>query len=337
MSDFPAGFFAPWIIYAVMLGLHLLLPARRVAGYVTDAQTAKPVTYRLNGLLVLAVVAVLWVVLGVTGALPWDWLYTHRWASLAGSCTLGLAFSFAMVLAAPSGGKPFLLELYKGRLENPQFFGGRVDAKMFLYLVGAAMLGLNLLATITDYAIVGGTGLQKVAQSCHANTRSLVGKLTAMVANLAPQKRRYLASGAPDGDELRLDAWPYGFFVIQENPAVAVTYQGDVVAAWESNDSLNGDDPDVCVEGREHHGDGSWSEQFQVNTSLAGSQRAAVIGANESGTYVVAWHDPSGVWARRFVVAVFFDGFESGDTSGWIVPCVRFPSSTSLRRWRSST
>ena len=129
--------------------------------------------------------------------------------------------------------------------------------------------------------------------------------------------RRYLASGAPDGDEVRLDAWPYGFFVIQEDPAVAVTHQGDVVAAWVSNDSLNGDDPDVCIEGREHRGDGTWSEQYQVNTTVAGSQMAPVIGANESGAYVVAWHDSNGAWARRFMVGIFYDGFESGDTAGW--------------------
>ena len=39
MTDFIAGFFAPWIIYALILGLHLALPARRVAGYVRDDRT----------------------------------------------------------------------------------------------------------------------------------------------------------------------------------------------------------------------------------------------------------------------------------------------------------
>ena len=74
MTGFPAGFFAPWIIYAVILGLHLLLPARKVAGYVTDPQTGKPLTYRLTGIPVLAATVVLWVIVGVTGALSWDWL-----------------------------------------------------------------------------------------------------------------------------------------------------------------------------------------------------------------------------------------------------------------------
>ena len=35
---------------------------------------------------------------------------------------------------------------YVGRLENPQWGGGRVDAKMYLYLAGAVMLELNVLS-----------------------------------------------------------------------------------------------------------------------------------------------------------------------------------------------
>ena len=93
MTDFAAGFFAPWIIYAVMLLLHLVIPARKVPGYVTDEASGRSLQYRLNGLLVLLVVMVLWVVLGVTGALAWDWLYTHRWSGLIGSCVLGVISS----------------------------------------------------------------------------------------------------------------------------------------------------------------------------------------------------------------------------------------------------
>jgi hypothetical protein len=37
-------------------------------------------------------------------------------------------------------------DLYLGRLENPQWGGGRVDAKMYLYLVGAILLELNVLS-----------------------------------------------------------------------------------------------------------------------------------------------------------------------------------------------
>ena len=43
-------------------------------------------------------------------------------------------------------GQSLFADFYLGRLENPQFFDRRVDAKMFLYLVGAIMLELNLLS-----------------------------------------------------------------------------------------------------------------------------------------------------------------------------------------------
>lgn len=154
MTGFAAGFFAPWAIYALMLLLHLVLPARKVDGYVADESTGKTLRYRLNGPLVLLVVAGLWVVLGATGALEWDWLYTHRWSGLVGSCVLGVLFSLSMVLTAPPTGRSLAADLYFGRRLNRQFFGGRVDAKMFLYLVGAAMLGLNLLSFTAHHVLL---------------------------------------------------------------------------------------------------------------------------------------------------------------------------------------
>ena len=146
MTDFVAGFFAPWIIYACILLLHLALPARKVVGYVPDDSTGKLLEYRLNGPLVLGALVVLWVVLGGTGVLVWDWLYVHRWSGLAGSGAIGLLFSLAMVLSGRRTGRSFLADFYFGRSLNRQFFKARVDAKMFLYLVGAAMLELNLLS-----------------------------------------------------------------------------------------------------------------------------------------------------------------------------------------------
>jgi protein-S-isoprenylcysteine O-methyltransferase Ste14 len=146
MTDFAAGFFAPWIIYALMLGLHLALPARRVVGYVGDPLTGKPLEYRINGWLVLVVMVLLWAVTGLTRVLAWDWLYLHRWSGLAGSAVLGVLVSLVMVLPAPGTGRSLLADLYFGRSPNRQFLDARVDAKMFLYLVGAAMLALNLLS-----------------------------------------------------------------------------------------------------------------------------------------------------------------------------------------------
>ncbi|MBC8070383.1 MAG: ergosterol biosynthesis protein [Deltaproteobacteria bacterium] len=136
------GFFAPWLIYAAVLVLHLLLPAQRVRGYVCDA-AGVPLAYRLNGLPVLLVVLGLWWFAGSYELIARSWLWEHRWAALAGAVTLGLVFTFAIVLpAAPRRG--WLADLYLGRLENPRVLGGRLDLKMFLYQVGATMLALNL-------------------------------------------------------------------------------------------------------------------------------------------------------------------------------------------------
>jgi len=77
----------------------------------------------------------------------WDGLYLWRWQLAASACALGLFFTLAVVLPAPRvQGWNLGKELYLGRVEQPRFLGGRVDAKMFLYLLGAVVLELNLLS-----------------------------------------------------------------------------------------------------------------------------------------------------------------------------------------------
>jgi delta14-sterol reductase len=139
-----AGYIAPFAVYAAITALHLIVPARRVDGYVTDPSTGKPLRYRLNGLAVFALTIGIWALVCARGWLAWDFFWTTRWAGLAGACTLGLLFTLALVLPAKPSGKGWLADLYLGRVWNPQWLGGRVDAKMLLYLLGATMLGLNL-------------------------------------------------------------------------------------------------------------------------------------------------------------------------------------------------
>ncbi|GMV44497.1 MAG: hypothetical protein AMXMBFR64_62130 [Myxococcales bacterium] len=153
MIDHLAAFFTPWLVCALVLGLHLALPARHVDGYVRDPATGAPLRYRLNGLAVLVVTVGLWAVLAAAGAVPWDLLWRWRWLGLAGACTLGVIFTAAIVLRAPPNG-PLLADLYLGRLENPRGFAGRVDAKMFLYLFGATLLELNLLSFAAHHRLV---------------------------------------------------------------------------------------------------------------------------------------------------------------------------------------
>ncbi len=138
----PAG------IYLLILFLHLVLPARRVAGYVQNPETGDPLCYRLNGWLVTTVVILLWAGLCSTGVFSWTWLYERAWYTLTGASLLGVIYTLAVVLPAPSTGRAFLVDLFLGRVENPQYFRQRVDAKMYLYLAGATLLALNVLSAL---------------------------------------------------------------------------------------------------------------------------------------------------------------------------------------------
>jgi delta14-sterol reductase len=140
------GFFSSWVLFAFVLALHLVVPARSVEGYVRHEVTGARLRYRLNGLRVLFVVVAACLGLVRAGVIAADYLWLHRWEGLAGACTFGLIFTFGIVLTAPPTGKGSIADLYLGRRPNPQWDDGRVDAKMYLYLVGAILLALNLLS-----------------------------------------------------------------------------------------------------------------------------------------------------------------------------------------------
>ncbi|HKJ84807.1 MAG TPA: DUF1295 domain-containing protein [Spirochaetia bacterium] len=146
MTNHLIGFFSSWIVYAIVLGLHLLVPARERDGYVNDPATGRPYEYRINGLPVMLLMVGLWYAAGSWGIVPFDWLYVHRWSGLAGAITLGIGASIALVAGAEPVRRSVLADFFLGRRFSPQFLGGRVDAKMFLYLVGATMLALNVLS-----------------------------------------------------------------------------------------------------------------------------------------------------------------------------------------------
>jgi len=150
------GFFSPWIIYTAITILHYLLPTRWRKGYVRNSVTGALLNYRLNGWIVLVVAIVIWFLLGYLSWAPYDWLYIMRWYSLAGAFVLGLLFSLFIVLPYPSTGKSFLADLYFGRLENPQTKDKKIDAKVWLYMIGAVMLELNVLSFIAHHYITFG-------------------------------------------------------------------------------------------------------------------------------------------------------------------------------------
>ena len=151
------GFLAPVLIYLLIFILNAVLPGRWVVGYATKSGSNEKLRYRLNGLLVLFTVVIGWAALCYSGLLAWDWLYQYRWYGLAGTVTFGLIFSAVLVLPAPPVKNSFLADFYLGRLENPQLWGGRIDAKMWLYLVGAVMLELNALSFAAHHYLLYGS------------------------------------------------------------------------------------------------------------------------------------------------------------------------------------
>jgi len=155
-----SGFFAPFIICAGLLVLHVALPARRVTGYVTDPATGRPYKYRLNGLLVLVAAAGGWLAAGATGWLAWGWLQRHFWWGAVGATALGVLGTAWFVFTPPrravarprsSGLGGWIQDFYLGRVDNFTF-AGRIDTKMYLYVFGAVLLALNAWSSAAYHA-----------------------------------------------------------------------------------------------------------------------------------------------------------------------------------------
>lgn len=163
--------------------LHAVLPARTVRGYVVGAATAgadagKVLTYRLNGLPCMLLTAAAWYVLRHVGfdaafsARHFGWTVLFCCLAGLGSTSLLLATSTGMDTGGrcltrdqldPLTGEPFKeavdrcagpgpttpgAKFYEGMQWNPRVLGGRIDVKMFLYLVGASILLWNVLSIV---------------------------------------------------------------------------------------------------------------------------------------------------------------------------------------------
>jgi delta14-sterol reductase len=150
------GFFTPILICAIIFALNALLPGRWVTGYVIKPNSAEKMRYHLNGFTVFFILFLIWFLFGYFDIVPFDYLYNHRWYGLAGAFILGIVFTMGVVLPYAPVRKSFLTDLFLGRIENLQLWGGRVDAKMWLYLTGATMLGLNALSFTAHHYILFG-------------------------------------------------------------------------------------------------------------------------------------------------------------------------------------
>jgi len=150
------GFLTPAFLASTIFILNALLPGKWINGYVTKPNSTEKIQYRLNGFLVFVVILLLWIFAGYFNIVSFDWLYQYRWYGLAGAFTMGIVFTLFVVLPYPAVRKSFMADLYLGRIENVQFWRGKIDAKMWLYLVGAIVLELNALSFTAHHMIVFG-------------------------------------------------------------------------------------------------------------------------------------------------------------------------------------
>jgi len=151
------GLLTPLVVIVAITLLHYVLPGRWVTGYVKNEHTGEPLRYHLNGLLVLITSVIIWYALGYFELVDFTWLYQHRWWSLIGAIIIGLVYSLVMYLSHPGVTSSFLKDFFLGRSKNPQIHGGRIDHKMWLYLIGAVLLVLHVVSFVTQHIIMYGS------------------------------------------------------------------------------------------------------------------------------------------------------------------------------------
>jgi delta14-sterol reductase len=140
------GLITPLVAYIIITLLHIIIPVKRVKGYVKNEITGEVMNYRINGKFVLLASILIWFLLGHFNIVPYVWLYETRWLGLVGAIVIGLGYSFYIVLKHPSTGKSFFADFWFGRVKDSQLGDGLIDAKMWFYLIGAVMLQLNVLS-----------------------------------------------------------------------------------------------------------------------------------------------------------------------------------------------
>ena len=139
------GFFTPLVIFVIFFLAQIILPGKRVPGYVINPKTGEPRNYRLNGILVFAIALIAWA-LELTG-MPRDWFFRSTVYAVAGGTVFTTIFAVVAVYSQPKYKvmNP-LLTFWDGRAQEFSFFNERFDLKMYFYVVGGTMLSLNALS-----------------------------------------------------------------------------------------------------------------------------------------------------------------------------------------------
>ena len=130
--------------------------------------------------------------------------------------------------------------------------------------------------------------------------------------------RYYAADGTATSAAFQIDADPGR----QMNPRVALDSRGHAVVIWDSLDQ-DGDGIGVFLNSFDLAGQAEGAEQ-QVNITFADDQLDPHIVVKPSDEALAVWESGGGqdgaffgVFARRYTLDVFSDGFESGDTTAW--------------------
>ena len=95
------GFFTLASFVAVFFVAQVVLPARRVPGYVINPETGQPRNYRLNGLLVFIIAIIVWAT-EITG-MPRDWFYRSAVYAVAGGTVFAALIALVAMLSQPQG------------------------------------------------------------------------------------------------------------------------------------------------------------------------------------------------------------------------------------------
>jgi hypothetical protein len=96
---------------------------------------------------------------------------------------------------------------------------------------------------------------------------------------------------------------------------------------WHSDGSGGNDSSGASIQGQLYSSNGvAVGGQFQINSDTTGSQLSPEVGIGAEGSFVVVWDSDGssgsdtsgyGIQGQVFAIAVFADGFESGDTAVW--------------------
>lgn len=139
------------------------------------------------------------------------------------------------------------------------------------------------------------------------------------------QGQRFNSNGSPIGSEFQVNSYTTGY---QSSPAASPNGVGGYVVTWLSDGSSGTDTSSNSIQAQRLAANGQpVGDQFQVNSTTAGSQFLPAVSATHGDEFLVAWSsgtssgtDSSGLsaQAQRFSVPpLFADGFESGDLSVW--------------------